>query len=41
MRAVPTAEPLPTLRDGSSDRPSLPAPEASESWEGLRELGDI
>jgi hypothetical protein len=23
MDAVPTAKPLPTLRDGSSDRPSL------------------
>jgi transcriptional regulator with XRE-family HTH domain len=40
-RTVPAAEPAPARREASPDRPSLPAPEAPEPWEALRELGDI
>ncbi|MBV9002142.1 MAG: helix-turn-helix domain-containing protein [Solirubrobacterales bacterium] len=39
--AVSSAAPPPPRRGGRSDRPSLPAPQAPEPWEALRELGDI
>lgn len=40
-RALLAAESPPPLREAYPDRPSLPAPEAPEPWEALRELGDI
>ena len=40
-RAVASAAAQPPRRSGSADRPSLPAPQAPEPWEALRELGDI